>query len=157
MLDAVKVDADSAAQRVKDLIKGTRVGGDVASQLGAQRYWSRAQRTLDAAKDPAKVVAAAQDLISSADDSQIPVLTEELSSYLASRNVPTGWLPDALASKIPGLSEAAADATQKAKQYAILLQNHNALTNAIAKDVAAPALLDPAIATAEPYTNPMGG
>jgi hypothetical protein len=151
-LDAVKVDADSAAKQVNDLIKGMRVDGDVASQLGAQRYWSRAQRTLDAAKDPAKVVAAAQGLINNADDSQAPVLAEELSSYLASRNVPTDWLTDALASKIPGLSDASAEAIRKSRQYAVLLQNHQRLYHAMEKDVAAPQLLDPAQFTAEPYT-----
>jgi hypothetical protein len=150
-LTAVKDDADGATKKVNELIKGTRVGDDVASQLAATRYWTRAQRTLDATKDPAKVVAAAQNLIANADDAQVPVLAEELSSYLADRGAPTGWLSDALAAKIPGLADAAADAAVKAKQHAILLQNHNALTNAFAKDVAAPQLIDPAIATAQPY------
>jgi len=150
-LSAVESAANAATRRVSDLVKGTRVGADVASQLAAQRYWARAQRNLDAAKDPAKVVAAAQNLIANADEGQTRVLAEELADYLASRSVPAGWLPDALALKIFGLSNAAADAIQKAKQHAILLQNYNALTNAFAKDIAAPQLLDPTIATATPY------
>ena len=150
-LDAVKDDADAATKRVSDLVKDTRVNDDVSSQLAAQRYWARAQRGLDAAKDPAKTVAAAQSLINSADNTQIPVLVEELGDYLASRNIPTGWLSDALVSRIPGLADATAAATQKARQHAILLQNHNALTNAFAKDVAAPQLIGPATATAQPY------
>jgi hypothetical protein len=150
-LDAVKDDADAAAKRVSDLVKDTRVGDDVSNQLAAQRYWARGQRGLDAAKDPANTVAAAQSLINSADNAQIPVLVEELGDYLTSRNIPTGWLIDALTSRIPGLADAAADAAVKAKQHAILLQNHNVLMNAFAKDVAAPQLIDPAIATAQPY------
>lgn len=152
VLDPVKQDSDSATAKVNDLIKGTRVGADVASQLGAQRYWARAQRTLDVAKDPAKVVAAAQNLIANADEAQISVLAEELAAYLADRNVPTGWLSDALASKIPGLSDATADAILKQRQYAVLHHNHQALTDAMAKDVAAPQLLDPSEMTSQPYT-----
>jgi hypothetical protein len=100
-LEAVQADAKAASSRVNDLLKGTRVGDDVASQIAAQRYWNRTQRTLDAITDTPKVVAAAQDLVAHADDKAVPVIAEELSSYLASRNAPTGWLPDALASKIP--------------------------------------------------------
>jgi hypothetical protein len=51
-----------------DLLKDTRVGDDVASQIAAQRFWRRTQTTLDAIRDPAKVAAAAQDLVANADD-----------------------------------------------------------------------------------------
>jgi hypothetical protein len=151
LLNAVKQDSEGATQKVNDLIKGTRVGDDTASQIAAQRYWARTQRTLDAIQDPGKVVAAAQNLVANAEDAQTPVLAEELSEYLASRNVPVGWLTDALASKIPGLPKATSDAILKSRQYAVLQRNHNALTNAFSKDVAAPPLSDPAIATATPY------
>lgn len=151
-LAAVKDDADTASQKVNNLIKGTRVGDDVASQIAAQRFWARAQRTLDAIKDPSKLVAASQALIANADDAQVSVLAEEVGDYLASRNAPGGWLPGALAAKIPGLSDASADAIVKARQLAVLQQNHHALTNSMEKDVAAPQLLDPARVTAEPYT-----
>jgi hypothetical protein len=134
----VRQDADAATKKVNDLVKGIPFGDEVASQIAAQRFWARAQRTLDSIKDTPKVVAAAQDLVANADDAQVTVLVEELGDYLASRNVPIGWLPDAPASKVPGLSDAATDAIRKAKQHAILLQNHNALTNAFAKDIAAP-------------------
>ncbi len=153
VLAAVKAEADEATQKTSELIKGTRVGADVASQLQAQRVWARAQRNLDAIKDPAKLVAAAQNLVANADDSQIPVLAEELSEYMDSRSAPTGWLPAALASKIPGLADATDNATVLTKQHAILQHNHRALTSAIEKDVAAPELLDPAIATADQYTD----
>ena len=151
-LSAVESDADAATRKVNDLVKGTRVADDVASQLAAQRYWTRAQRNLDAVKDPAKVVAVAQNLIANADEAQIPVLAEELSEYLGSRSVPAGWLPDALAAKIPGLSDATADAILKSRQYAVLQHNHHALTDAMEKDVAAPQLLDPSEMTSQPYT-----
>jgi hypothetical protein len=150
-LNAVKADADAATSKVNDLISDTRVGDDVASQIAAQRWWSRAQRTLDSIKDPAKVAAAARDLVANADDKAVPVIAEELPDYLASRNVPAGWLPEVLADRVPGLSDAKANATLKARQHAILQQNHNALTHAFAKDTAAPQLIDPAMATAQPY------
>ena len=91
-LDEAEQDADDAARRVNDLIKGTRVGPEVADQLAAQRVWARAQRCLDAAQDQGAIVAAAQKLLDGASESELPVYAEELGSYLASRNVPSGWL-----------------------------------------------------------------
>jgi len=148
---AVLDDSDAASQKVNALIKGQRVGDDVASQIAAQRFWARATRTLDSIKDTPKLVAAAQDLIANADDAQIPVVAEELSSYLASRNAPTGWLTDALSSRIPGLSDAQADSILKARQAAVLAQNHQNLTRAMQNDTSAPPLLDPYAVTAEAY------
>ena len=156
VLAGVKAEADEATRKTNELISGTRVGDDVASQLQAQRIWARAQRNLDAIKDPTKLIAAAQNLIANADDAAIPVLTEELGEYLESRSAPTGWLPQALAAKIPGLADAAANATVLTKQHAILQHNHRALTSAIQKDIAAPELLDPAIATADQYVDYSG-
>jgi hypothetical protein len=75
---AVKDEADAATKKVNDLIKGTRVSDDVASQLAVERYWRRTERTLDAIKDPAKVAAAAREMVANADDSQTPVIVEEL-------------------------------------------------------------------------------
>ena len=66
----------NAAKRVKDLIKSTRVGDDVASQLAATRFWARAQGTLDAQKDGAKVVAAEQNLVANASDAETPFQAE---------------------------------------------------------------------------------
>ena len=75
-LAAVKDDADAATLKVNDLIKNQLVGGDVASQLAAQRYWDRSRRTPDSITNGAKAVSAAQDLIASASDSQVPVLAD---------------------------------------------------------------------------------
>jgi hypothetical protein len=152
-LASVKADSDAATAHVSHLLNSQRVGDDTGAQIAAQRYWVRAQRTLEAQKDPAKAVAAARNLIDSASAAQIPVLAEELSSYLASRGVPTGWLAGAMAASIPGLPEASSAATVAARQYAILAKNHHSLTNSFAKDVGAPPLLDPAIATATPYSD----
>ncbi|OBH80197.1 hypothetical protein A5681_04530 [Mycobacterium scrofulaceum] len=94
-------------------------------------------------------------MIRSAPDAQIPTLSEELPDYLASRGVPADWLNAALAQRIPGLDEAQAEATLKAKQYAVLVQNHHALTKAIANDTPAPPIyspFSPAI-TGKQYTN----
>jgi hypothetical protein len=91
-LDEAEQDADDAARRVNDLIKGTRVGPEEADQLAAQRVWARAQRSLDAAQDQGAIVAAAQKLLDGASESELPVYAEELGSYLATRNVQSGWL-----------------------------------------------------------------
>lgn len=154
-LDAVKADADDAQTKVDDLIKGQKVGNDVEARLAAQSFWHRKERVLDSVPDKAKLVAAVQELIRSTPDDQIANLAEELPDYLASRGVPSDWLPNALASRVPGLDEAQAEATLKAKQHAVLAQNHAALTKAIANDNPPPPLYNPysATITAEPYTN----
>jgi hypothetical protein len=150
-LDAVKSDAQAAADKVDELAGSHTVGDDVASRLAAQSYWHRKGRVLDSVKDTPKLVTAVQDLIRSAIDDQVRVLSDELPDYLASRYVPAGLLPTALASKVPGLSDAQADAITKERQLAILRQNHQALTNAMAKDLAVPPLLDPSQVSSEPY------
>jgi hypothetical protein len=151
VLAAVKTDADEATAKVNHLIKNHRVGADVANQIAAQRYWDRSRRTLDSITNGAKAVAAAQDLVANADDDQVPVLAEELSDYMAQRGLPARWLPGALAARVPGLSEAQADATLKARQHAVLLANDQKLRRAIASDTDAPPLLDPAQVSAQPY------
>lgn len=155
-LDGAKAHADAAKGKVDSAVKGQRVDtSDVAAQLAADRYWQRALRTLDAITGAPKVAAAAQDLIANADDSQIPVLAEELEPYLASRNVPTGWLAGALAGRVDGLEDAQADATLAARQVAVLAHNDAGLRNSFVADTNPPVLLDPfadAI-TGTPYTN----
>jgi hypothetical protein len=152
-LDGVKADADAADQKVNDLLRSSRVGDDTASQLAAQRYWDRAQRTLDSQKDGAKVVAAARDLIENASAADVPVLSEELSSYLATRSLPTDWLSGALANKIPGLADATADATLKARQLAVIAANHQKLQRAMQSDTDVPALIDPGTMNSTPYSD----
>jgi len=155
-LDAVRADADASTQKVHHLLKGVRVDADQASQRAAQRYWARAQRALDAAKGPGQAVATTQRLIADADPSEINVLADELGSWLADHNLPSGWLPDALAQKVPGLADAAADAALKQKQLALLSQNHAMLQRSIANDVDTQPLLDPSQVTSQTYTNSAG-
>jgi hypothetical protein len=150
-LDAVKTDAQAAADKVDELVGSHTVGDDVASRLAAQSYWHRKERVLDSVKDTPKLVAAVENLIRSATDDQVRVLSDELPDYLVSRNVPAGWLPTALASRVPGLADAQAEATLKARQVAVLQQNHAGLTNAIEKDTSVPPLLDPYQVTSEAY------
>jgi hypothetical protein len=54
------------------------------------------------------------------------------------------------------MAEAQRDSTLKAKQYAVLAANHAQLTKAIARDLPVSDLVNPAVATSEPYTNPTG-
>jgi hypothetical protein len=155
VLDAVKANAAAAKGKADDLIKGNRVSQD--GRAAADAFWHRKERLLDSIKDPSKLVAAAQDVVANADDDQIPTLSEELPDYLASRKVPAGWLPSALSSRIPGLADAQADSILQARQLAVLQRNHDTLTNAMAKDVAAPPLLDPSQVDATPYTDTYTG
>lgn len=154
-LDAAKADADAAQGRVDDLFRAQKVGNDLEARLAAQSFWHRKERVLDSVTDKAKLVAAVQELIRSAPDDQIANLAEELPDYLASRGVPSEWLSNALASRVPGLDEAQAEATLKAKQHAVLARNHASLTKAIANDNPPPPLYNPysAAITAKPYTN----
>jgi hypothetical protein len=152
VLAAVQAEADAANKKADDLIKGQKVDtSDVAAQLAADRYWRRAERTLDAIKDPAKVGKAVQDLIANADDAQIPVIAEEVEPYMLARNIPTGWLPAALSTRIPGLSDAQASATLAARQAAVLAQNHQNLTRAMERDTNPAPLLDPYAVNGDAY------
>jgi hypothetical protein len=153
VLGPVKTDAEEATAKVNQLIRNHRVGADVANQIAAQRYWDRSRRTLDSITNGAKAVAAAQDLVANADDEQVPVLAEELSDYLGQRGLPAGWLPAALAARVPGLADAQADAILKARQRAVLLANDQKLRRAIAADTDAPPLIDPAQVNSEPYSD----
>jgi hypothetical protein len=151
-LDAVKADADAAEAKKDDLIKGTRVDtSSEAGQRAADRYWHRKERALDNIKDTSKLTGAVRDLIATTDDSEIPVLVEELPDYLASRSVPSGWLPAALSARIPGLADAQSQATLAARQHAFLAANHQNLQRAMERDTSPAPLLDPYAATAEPY------
>jgi len=156
-LDAVKQDAEDAVAQVNDLLKSSKVDdSDVAGQIAAQRFWDRAQRTLDAAQGVPKLVAAAQNLVAHATDAQIPVLNEELGDYLGARNAPSGWVPRALAERIPGMADATETRILRQRHLAVIAQNHAGLQHAFAKDVAAPPLMDPAAQTGEAYSDYSG-
>jgi hypothetical protein len=153
VLKPVKQDAEDAVRKSRDIVKNTRVPDDDAGkQLAGGGYWDGEHEVFEAIDDPAKLVMAAKEAITDATESEIPVLAQRLSKYLGTRGVPTGWIPAALASKIPGLADAQAAAILAHRQHAVLLQNDNLLRNAMAKDVAAPPILDPGIVNAEPYT-----
>ncbi len=128
---------------------------DVAAQLAADRFWRRTERTLDSIKDQGKLVSAARELIANATDAELPVVAEEIGSYLTSRGAPTGWLNTALGRRIPGADDLRADAALKNKRVAVLNQNHNSLTKAFAAGTPTPPLLDPfsPSITADEYTN----
>jgi hypothetical protein len=139
---------------VADTIKSAKVPDDQAIQ--APRIWARAQKRLDAANGVAQTASVAQDLISGADGLTLGTLQEALPDYLESEGVPSGWLPAALAARIPDAADAAANATLLAKAHAILLRNHQGLSRAIAKYVDAQPLLDPTLVDSAPYVNPTG-
>jgi hypothetical protein len=156
-LQLVKDDADQAAKSVNDLINSTKVGGDTASLLAAQAYWQRKEKLLDSIKDKPKLVAAAQNLVKSASPDELPVLVQELSDYLESRDAPTEGLKSAYAAAVPGVSEAYANATVKARQRDLLMHNHANLQRAFQRDTPVMPLLDPATATSQQYVNSAGG
>lgn len=150
-LRAVEADADQAGKGVTEVVNGTRVTPD--NEARANRVWQNAVRVLDAKSNPAQVADAARKLVANAGD-DLPVIVESLGPYLESRSVPTDWLADAYADAIPGLSDAHAEAARKTKQLAIVRSNHQRLTSAVAKDLAAPQLLDPTKVDGSAYRNP---
>jgi hypothetical protein len=149
-LAAAKSDADAASKRVAEAVKSAKVPDD--QHQGAACIWARAQRRLDSAKGVSEKAGVAQDLISGAEGLALGTLQEELPEYLASEGVPTDWLDNAFAARIPDAAAALAEANRLAKAHAILAHNHSSLTRAIDRDLAAPQLLDPTQAAAEPYT-----
>jgi hypothetical protein len=116
--------------------------------------WARAVRLPVSKSGPAQVSSAARDLVANADPADIPVLSEELPSYLDARQAHRDWLPATLAAKIPGAANAVTEAKVKSKALAILRSNHTRLRNAMSKDVDAPSLVDPSSVTADDYVNP---
>ncbi|OMC19687.1 hypothetical protein A5738_15070 [Mycobacterium colombiense] len=155
-LEAARAHTDEAQAKVDAAVKGQKVDAtDVAGQLAADRFWRRTERTLDAITSQSKLVAAAQDLIANASDVELPVVAEEIGSYLSSRGAATGWVNAALAQRIPGVDDLRAEAALRAKRVAVLNQNHNALTKAFASGVPGPQLLDPysPTITASGYSN----
>jgi hypothetical protein len=143
---------DDANHKVTDLIKAQTVAPEDVP--AANWYWQSAVRNFDATNGPAQIASAAQALIANADAAQQRALADQLPSYLASRNVPTGWLPGALAAGVDGLSDAVADAKVATKQLGVLRQNYSQITAAMAKDLAVQGIMDPASVTADDYQNP---
>lgn len=155
-LDAVNADVAAAQAKVDAAVAGQRVDRtDVAAQLSADRFWRRTERQLDAIKDSLKLATAAHDLVANAPDAELPVISEELESYLQSRNIPTDWLNTAIAQRIPGLDELRADAALKAKRRDVLAANNAALLKAFNNGTPPPELVDPyaAVTSAKPYSN----
>lgn len=153
-LDAVAADADAANQRLADLTKGTEVPNDQTGQ--AQMIWARAKDRLDKAKTVAQKAAIAQDLIAGADGLTLATYQAELPFYAKTEGIPSDWMPAAFAARIEGGADAVANANKLAKQHAILLRNHQALTRAMSQNTDVPRLLDPATVSDQPYSNPTG-
>jgi hypothetical protein len=122
----------------------------LALRLGAPAAGDGTREVLDAIRDPAKLVVAAQEAIGDATDSEIAMLAQRLSKYLGTKGVPTGRIPAAFAS-ITGPGDAQSAAILAHRQHAVLVQNDNMLRNAMGKDLAAPPLQDPGLVNAEPY------
>ena len=151
VLKTVQQNAKDANAKADELFRSSRVSDDNVDQIKAQRFWARTQRTLDAIKDPAKLVAAAQDVVANADAENVPTICEELSVYLASKGVPAGWIPAALAEKVPGLADAQTAAILANRQRDVLAQNDAFLRRAMSRDVDSPPLQDPSLVNSEPY------
>jgi hypothetical protein len=75
---------------------------------------------------------------------------------LESRAAPSDWLNTALARRIPGAADAAAESRLKAKQLAVVRDNHERLLHAVKADVEPPYLVDPLRVDASEYVNPNG-
>lgn len=154
-LSAVAADADAAQQRVRDTLNGASVKPEDENR--ARRVWDRAVRLLDSKSGPAEVSAAAGNLVANADPADVAIYGEELPAYLESRQAPSDWLDAALAQKIPGAADAAAESKLKQKQLAVVRSNHDRLVHAVKADVDPPYLVDPSTVSADDYVNPTLG
>ena len=155
LLPALK-DAEADAQQASDRASAALDGLAVAPEAEARalRVWSRVMRTLDSKSGPARISAAARDVVANADPADIAVLRDELPAYLDGKGAPSDWLPAALAAKVPSAAEAATEAKLKLKRLGALHSNHDRLTRAFKADVDVPPLFDPAKITGEDYVNP---
>ena len=119
----VRERADAAAAHVDKLRRDLSPHGDVTAEMRAGRYWSRTQRVLDNT-DNAKLFGAAQNLITTAERTELGVLLEELPAYLESRGQSTDWLDAVIGQALP---EYVAAQTQLAKaRQARTIIEHNA-------------------------------
>jgi hypothetical protein len=150
-LAAVAADADQAGQRVRDTLNGATVKPE--DEPRAARVWARAVRLLDSKPSPPEVSAAARELVANADPADLAIYREELPLYLAARQAPSDWLDVALAQRIPGAADAAAESRLKAKQLAVVRDNHERLVHAVKADVAPPYLVDPSRVDGSEYVN----
>jgi hypothetical protein len=73
-------DTARSEQRRDDAVSGQTVTPDQEER--ASRVWARAVRLLDSKSGPAQISATARDLVANAVPADIPVLSEELPTYL---------------------------------------------------------------------------
>ncbi len=159
VLKPVQDEVNAANQKVADAVKSLTVPDD--KHDAARRIWERTKPQLDAATGIPAKVAVAQAVIAGAQGLELATLQEELPAYFRTQKlpgdqpVPMDWLTPALADRIPGLDEVRAESALKAKQLAVLAQNHAALTRTIANDNPPPPIYSPysPAITAEPYRN----
>ncbi len=152
-VDAVKQSSDAAAKQVAAILKGLTVEPTADAQATATRYFARVQRTLGNLTG-GRLVAAAQQVIADATPEQIPVLVEDLIPLLASKDIPAERLTGSLSAKVPGLADAATEATRTAKQHSIIRANADSLTRAAQKDTDPRPLVDVALAdNTAPYAD----
>lgn len=156
-LDAARAHADEAERKAKAGVDGMAVPDD--KHDAARRIWERSRYQLDAAGDVPAKVDVAQRLLANAQGLELATLKEEVPAYFAAfklaggKPVPTDWITDALAARVPGNNDARAEAALRAKRVAVLNANHNSLARAFAAGTPAPPLLDPygPTITAEAY------
>lgn len=151
-LAAVAADADQAQQKVRDTLNGATVKPE--DEARAARVWRRYERILDSKSGPAEVSAAAREIVATADPADLAVIREELPSLLTSKRAPSDWLDVALAQRIPGAADAAAESRLKAKQLAVVRDNHSRLVRSVNADIAPPYLVDPTTVDGSEYVNP---
>ncbi|MEZ0052110.1 cytoskeletal protein RodZ [Mycobacterium sp. MAA66] len=149
--DAVDDAADAARDARDSIIAGLHTTSDTASQLHAQRTWARTKATLDA-DNGAGVVAGARQLIKNARPEDVPVLAEELPSYLQQRAVPADWLPDAFGEVVPEFPAAAEAAAIATKQQSVVAHNTGKLLHQFTTGARSEVeCVDPTQINAKPY------
>jgi hypothetical protein len=134
--------AEEAATQVDELRRDISVPHDSVAEMRAGRYWARTRRVLDDAGN-GKVVSAVQKLLADADPSERGVLCEELSPYLQSRGLPSGWLEDALGEVVPEYGAARTRLTKAQQARSVVEYNAKMLRKGFTEGRLPATLADP--------------
>ncbi len=122
----VRERADAAAAHVDKVRRDLSPRGDLPAEMRAGRHWNRTQRILDNT-DNAKLLGAAQNLITTADQVELGVLLEELPAYIESRGQATDWFDSAIGQAVPEYGAAQTLLTKAQQARTIVERNANAL------------------------------
>jgi len=141
-VDQVRQRRDQAQAEVDQIRRGLSPDGDVAAELRASRYWDRSRRILDNL-DSGKLLGAAQELLSTADRSELATLLTELGPYFTSRGQTTKWIEPTVARIVPEFGCARERLAEADKALQVVTYNAAALGRGFTEGRPPAVLADP--------------